>query len=206
MSLEFKSRRLLLTAGIQSMSFVLIFFHGLNNPSGPEWDTFFWLMVLFSSIAGLSRSFLLNKSGLNVYLFQLIRPNVFYLLRCISNFVYIFFLSLFTLLLLWLFYGFMPFAWLDIILILLISSLGFSAIFTFSGAIASESNQASVLLPLLSIPLLIPIIMVLFALCNKIIANQSGVDSYTLDLMLLLLLDVLYFLPGMFLFKHMWGE
>lgn len=191
---------------MQTFAFVLVFYYGIPHPQGQEWSIFFWLIILFASISGLSRSFLQTQKGLNLYLFQLITPKNFFLLRTFSNFIYVLFVSIFGVIILLILYGFSPIPILPLLILSIVCSLGFAAIFTFTGAIASATNNAAVLLPLLSIPLLIPLLMVVFTASNELLTANADLTNILQELALITVLDILYLLSGLFLFPHLWGE
>jgi len=206
LALELKARKLIVSAVAQVAAFVLVIYFGLQNPAGVEWSTFFWLITLFASMSGLSRSFLQTQKGLNLYLYQIMEPKEFFVVRTFSNFIYILFVGLSSVALLYLFYGFVPIPIFPLLILCILSAIGFSAIFTFTGAIASGANNAAVLLPLLSIPLLIPLLMVLFTASDLLLIPGETIADIYPELLLLCVLDILFFLPGLLLFQQLWGE
>ena len=206
LALELKARKLIVSAVAQVAAFVLVIYFGLHNPQGVEWTTFFWLITLFASMSGLSRSFLQTQKGLNLYLYQIVSSKEFFVVRTFSNFIYILLVGLSGIVLLYLFYGFVPIPFLPLLLLCLLSAIGFSAIFTFTGSIASGANNAAVLLPLLSVPLLIPLLMVLFTASDLLLIPGASIADIYPELLLLGVLDILFFLPGLLLFPQMWGE
>lgn len=205
-TLERDSRRLLQTSLLQAVTFVLVFYYGMQHPDGIAWLVFYWLLILFASISGLSRSFLHARKGLQLYLYQTVSPADFFVVRTLSNFVYITLIGSSGLALLWLFYGFSPVSLPALFVLTLLCSLGFASIFTFTGLLASSSSNAGVLLPLLSVPLLIPMLIVLFTACDTLLQPHSQLSSIIWETSLLAVLNVLYFLPGYFLFPLLWGE
>lgn len=204
-SLELTTRKLMMSSTIQSAAFVLLMFQGIMDPVSETWITFFWLIILFASISGLYRSFLSNTRSTQLYLYQLFTPFDYYILRVVTNFIYIVVLSVLCLILLWVFYGSIPVSIPGFMLLILAGSLGFAALFTFTGALASTSQSAGVLLPLLSIPLLIPLLMILFTATKQLVIGSEQ-DPITLELLLIFALDLLYLLPGLFLFPHLWAD
>ncbi len=205
-SLELNSRRLILTSVMQAFAFVLVFYYGIEHPQGQDWSVFYWLITLMASVSGLSRSFLQTQKGLNLYIYQIIAPKDFFVLRTFSNFIYILMVSLFGAIFLILLYGFTPIPLLPLFTLSIVCSLGFAAIFTFTGAIASASNNAAVLLPLLSIPLLIPLLMVVFTASNELLTANADLTNILQEFALITVLDILYLFSGLFLFPHLWGE
>lgn len=204
--MEIKSRNLLVSALIQALTFVLIMFQGIINPGQEEWATFFWIIALFAALSGLSRTFIQQNNGLNLYLFQLVKATDYFIVRSFSNFLYITTLSLLTLGFLWLFYGYLPVHFAYFTLLILLSAVGFSAIFTFTGVIASNSKNAGVMLPLLAIPLLMPLLLLLFKTTEILTQQTVGFADIFQELTIILILDLFYFLPGLFLFPLLWGD
>jgi heme exporter protein B len=205
-ALEKNARKLLPTSLMQAVTFVLVFYYGMQHPEGIAWLVFYWLLILFASLSGLSRSFLHVRKGLQLYLFQTVKPTSFFVVRTLSNFIYIFLIGLTGLSLLYLFYGFTPVPIAPLSLLTLLAALGFASLFTFTGLLASTSSNAGVLLPLLSIPLLIPLLMVLFTASEALLQPDAGLGAIVNETLLLAILNILYFLPGYFLFPLLWGE
>jgi heme exporter protein B len=203
---ELKSGNIILTAGIQASAFVLILFYGLVNPIGEDWVAFFWLITLFAAVSGLNRSFIQANKGLSLYLFQLYSAKDYFIIRWVLNVVFIVTVNLLTYFLLLLFYGFSPVSALPFMVLLILGSVGFAAIFTFTGSIASLSKNALVLLPILSIPLIIPLIMILFKASGILLEPGAGMSDIIIELALVLVLNTLYTLPGLLLFNNLWGE
>jgi heme exporter protein B len=203
---EIKSRRLLVTACIQAIAFVIILFQSIPYPSPESWIAFYWLIAIFGAISGLSRSFIPSTSGVSLYIYQMIKPGDFFLIKWSMNAIYIFLLSLCTLIFLWLFYGHMPVPIFPFLLLVFMASCGFSALFTFTGVMSAQGNHAGVLLPLISIPLLIPLILLVVEASTGLSQPDGSIQDVYREFLLICLLDLCYFLPGLFLFPHLWGE
>jgi heme exporter protein B len=88
---------------------------------------------------------------------------------------------------------------------LLLVTAGISFVFTLIGAIASKANQAGFLAPVLSLPVILPIILVGMKASNKTI-NPVLVSSVWKDIALVGALDFLILVLASALFLPLWKD
>lgn len=206
LGIELRTGALFLSVGLQVVAFVMILYYGLVAPGAEEWATFFWLIVCFASTSALSRSFLPADKSMDIYLFQLFDPIAWFLSKTLLNTIYVFLTSVFAFFLMYLVYGYLLFDTFWLMILILLASIGFSAIFTFAGAVSGAGKNSRFLLPLLALPLLIPMLMVLFY-CLKLIVMPAGELSEILPaIATLFVLDLIYCINGAFLYKQVWGD
>jgi heme exporter protein B len=89
--------------------------------------------------------------------------------------------------------------------ILILVTGGISTIFTFIGAIASKANQAGFLAPVLSLPVILPLILLGIKASNKVF-NPILVSSVNKDILMLTALDGLILVLSGILFSALWKE
>jgi heme exporter protein B len=205
LGIELRSGSLIISVGLQVVAFILIMYYGLISPGTEEWATFFWIIVCFAATSGLSRSFLPSEKSEDIYMFQLFDPVAWFLAKLLLNTVYIFLTSVFSFFLMYLVYGYMLFDVMWISVLIILASIGFSSIFTFAGAVSGAGKNSRFLLPLLALPLMIPLLMVLFFTLKLIVVPAADWSEILPGLGLLLVLDLIYCVNGTFLFKQVWG-
>lgn len=90
-------------------------------------------------------------------------------------------------------------------MIIVLVTGGISSVFTFIGAIASKAQQAGFLAPVLSLPVILPMILVGLKASNKAF-KELLVSSINKDLLLLASLDVLILVLCGILFTALWKD
>ena len=174
----------------------------------PEhWNTLYWIIILFASVNAVARSFQQENSNRQLYYYTLANPVAVLLAKVLYNFLLLFVLSLLTLGAYSIVAGYPirqpgPFLW-----ALALGSLGFSTALTFVSAIAAKASNASTLMAILSLPLLIPILATLIRLAKASFIPRAGVEiSIKSDLYILAGIDMLLLGAALMLFSFLWKE
>lgn len=89
--------------------------------------------------------------------------------------------------------------------IILLVTGGISAVFTFVGAVATKAGNAGYLAPVLSLPIILPILLVGIKASTKTL-NPVLVSSVYTDMFLLGALDILILVLTGVLFESLWKE
>ncbi len=166
---------------------------------------FFWVILLFSAIQAASRSFLQETPGRLLYIYQLARPTAVILSKILYNTLLIIVLSVlcFTLYAVlignqaqetWYYLG-----------IILLCSIGFSGVFTLISALAAKAGNGGLLMPILSFPVLLPLMLVGIKASKKAMDGIIS-DGLAKDAMVLGLLDILILSLAVILFKYLWRD
>lgn len=165
-----------------------------------------WIVILFAALSSLSRSFVteterqtfdllrLNGKATEVFTGKLIY-NIFFTLSVnICTFIlYIFLLGL-------------PIAdWLILILTLVLGSIGLSAVSTMLAAIVAQADRKGAIFSVLSIPLLLPLILILVR-TTKAALIEGMTDNYLNDLWALIGFAGVTITAGILLFDYIWED
>ncbi|WP_114749570.1 heme exporter protein CcmB [Pleomorphovibrio marinus] len=181
----------------------LSFGMGQGSLAVTTWNALFWIILLFSAINAVAKSFIQEHQGRLLYYYMIASPEAIIL----SKVVYNTFLTLFLSLL-----GFLVFGiimgnpvqdiWL-FLLNLLLGAIGFSACLTMVSSIASKAGNNGTLMAILSFPILIPILLMAIRISKNSI---DGLDlSVSLDkLITLLAIDAIVVAVGFILFPYLW--
>ena len=88
-------------------------------------------------------------------------------------------------------------------LVLSLSSLAFSIIFSFTAAIAVHTGMKNTMMTVISLPLVIPVILtaVKLTLVSANVIIEDGIDS---DIMILSSINLIYLGIAMILFPYLW--
>ena len=177
-------------------------FKKVINPS--TWNALFWIILLFASINGVAKSFLIETKGKLIYLYTLVSPQAVILSKIIYNLLLLIVLSGLCLIVYSIFIGNIIQDLSLFLLTLFLGSMGFSSILTMVSAISSKTNNNFTLMAILSFPLLIPLLMVLIKLSRNAI---DGLENWDINFLLVLMfLNVIIIALSYILFRYLWRD
>ncbi len=177
-------------------------FKKIINPS--TWNALFWIILLFASINAIAKSFISETQGRLLYLYTLVSPQAVILSKIIYNSLLLSLLSTLCLMVYTLFVGNLIQDLPLFLVTLLLGSFGFSSLLTMVSAIASKSSNNFTLMAILSLPILIPLLMVLIKLSKNAI---DGLEHWDYNyLMVLLFLNVIIVALSYLLFRYLWRD
>lgn len=169
----------------------------------PVWNALYWIILVFSAISytflTFGTSFKLQKE----FYHQLLSPLEVFFGKFLYNLLFIFLMGILLSLIFGLFANF-PIEKMGLfIFTLLLGGIGISAGLSFLSALASSAELNSSMLSVLSLPLLLPIIL----LCLKLTAVALAIivdTSYNMDIIYLLAIDCLIIGISILLFPYLW--
>ena len=169
------------------------------------WTALFWVIHLFASVNTVSKSFLQESKGMQLYFYSLASPQAIILSKIAYNCILLVGISLFCYACYSLFIGNLIQEQLLFIIGLVLGSLGISAILTLISAIASKTNNNFGLMAVLSFPLLMPLLITLIKISNYAVGGIDLSISYKY-LLVLSLLDVIVLALSFMLFPYLWKD
>jgi heme exporter protein B len=146
---------------LASLVFINYFSLGFQNVAAMPviWSALFWMVILSTLVSAIAKSFVMEKSGANIYLYSLAAPTQIIIAKIIYGFLlcsaicctgFLFFSVVLN----------NPIQDVPLFLaLLLLASFGFSASLSVLSAIASKTNNSSVVMAVLSFPVLIGILL-----------------------------------------------
>jgi heme exporter protein B len=177
-------------------------FKKIINPA--TWNALFWVILLFASINAIAKSFINETRGRLLYLYTLASPQAVIISKIIYNSILLCVLSCLCLFVYTLFVGNIIQDMPLFIVTLLSGSFGFASLLTMVSAIASKTSNNFTLMAILSLPIIMPLIMVLIKLSKNAI---DGLDLWdTNALMILLFLNVIIIASSYLLFPYLWRD
>jgi heme exporter protein B len=177
-------------------------FKQVINPA--TWNALFWIILLFASINAVAKSFLGETGGRSLYLYTLTNPQAVILSKIIYNSLILIVLSGLCLAAYSLLIGNLIQDTALFLLTLLLGSLGFSSLLTMVSAIASKTSNNFTLMAILSLPIMLPLLMVLIKL------SRNAIDGLELwdwnSLLILFFLNVIIVSLSYLLFRYLWRD
>lgn len=162
MLLEWKQKYALNGMLLYSLSMVFVVSIGLQrNLPAQAWNVVFWIILLFVSVNAVAKSFMGERTGQLLYLYNLAGARAIIVAKIIYNCLLLTGIALVTLVFFLLLSGTGKIADpLQYGLIVVIGSLAFAANLTLVSAIASKAQNQATLLAVLSFPILVPEMLV----------------------------------------------
>jgi heme exporter protein B len=170
------------------------------------WNALFWVIMLFASINGVSKSFLQENKGQQLYSYILASPAAVLISKTIYNTLLMLVLTTIALG----FYSivfdtFTPPDMLMYYVAVILGSISFSTVFTMVSAIASKAGNGGMLMAILSFPIIIPVLILLIKLAKNAVDGLPWENSYD-DIGMLLLVNVMTVATSLLLFPYLWRE
>jgi heme exporter protein B len=178
------------------------FFQGV---SPMVWNTLYWVMVLFATTNAVVKSFVQENGTRQLYYYQLADPTAVLVAKILYNILLLFVLSILT----WLTFGFITNNPIQnsgkFLLAIFLGSLGFSILFTFVSALSAKADNNAALLPILSFPLVLPIIMILVKISVSALGaiQDTGLGQ---DISILIGIDLGLLALALVLFPFLWRD
>jgi heme exporter protein B len=177
---------------------IYMIYKSFNTIDPREWTVLIWIVVIFSGLNAVVKSFLQEKKETYLYYYTLFHPIDLAIAKLMYNFV---FLMLIFLLSTFLMSIFAPSPIKDYSMFFGSSALGIfgiSVVFTFVSLLASSEGNSSTLMSILALPLILPILLIMLkssVVSARLLTDTAidqdlwivaGIDSMFLGLMLIL--------------------
>ena len=189
---------------ISSMFVVYLTFSLKNEVIPPStWNALFWIIILFSSVNGVAKSFIQESEGRQLYYYTIANPQAILASKILYNFFLTLILSFVGLLFYSLIMGsaiqnFGLFA-----VNIFLAAFGFASTLTLVSSIASKGSSSATLMAILSFPIILPIILVVIRISNYAL-NGLGWSSGYDEILLLLAIDAIIAAVAFLLFPYLW--
>ncbi len=203
--LEWRSKYALNGVLLYVVSTIFVCFLSLVSVQPLTWNALFWIIMLFASINAVSKSFLQESKGRQLYIYTIASPLALIISKTIYNMLLMVVLTIIALLFYMLVFTYVPEDLGLYMVATLLGSISFSTIFTMVSAISSKAGNGGMLMAILSFPVIIPVLVVLIKLTKNAI---DGLDrSVSLDeIGLLIIINVLVGAVSLLLFPYLWRD
>jgi len=159
-------------------STVFVIYMAFNSVKPTTWLTLFWIVALFTISNAASRSFVNDFGKQNLFYYQLVAPLPFIFAKIIFNILIVWGVTALAVALFSVLLGY-PMASTSIFLMAVLQGTAIlTVIFTFISAIAQKAGNASFLLPVLSFPVIIPIVGLLIGITADAVTGELGANFW----------------------------
>jgi heme exporter protein B len=205
---EWKTRQVLTTMIIFAGLVIVVCsfaFDPTNNTTKAVIPGAIWIIIVFSGILGLNRSFVSEQKNDNMHalLTAPIDAASIYLGKFLANFIMLLIVEIVAIPFLFLLFDFREMGSFPyFILVLFIGSFGFVAIGTFLAALAANSRSSEMLLPIMLFPLVSPILIGAVQATKIILTNIDKLPNAISWIQLIGGYNVIFFVLCVLLFEY----
>ncbi len=174
-----------------------------NQLSPITWNTLFWIILVFTAVNAIAKSFTQERYGRLLYYYTLASPVGIILSKIIYN-------TLLMLLLALVGFGFYavvmgnPVGDMGLYLVsIVLGAVGFSSTLTMIASIASKAENSATLMAVLSFPVILPMLLMLLKVSKNALDGLDRGSSKD-EILTLLAIDVIVMILSMILFPFLW--
>jgi heme exporter protein B len=203
--LEWRSRYALNGILLYVVSTIFVCYLSFRGVQAVTWNALFWIIMLFASINAVTKSFVQESRGRQLYFYTLASAQAIILTKIIYNIALLLLLALLALF----FYGIVftnpvgdPTLYL---LAVVLGSISFASVFTLISSIASKASNSSALMAILSFPVIIPLLILLIKLSKNAMDGLDRASSYN-EIGVLLAINLIVITVSLLLFPYLWRD
>jgi heme exporter protein B len=181
-TLELRRKSVISGIGLYLLSLIFICYLTFSlrqtEISEATWSVLFWLVILFSVINSVAKSFIGEKKGLSIYYYAVASAEAIIISKIIYNTALCLLLSL---------AGYLFFVVLIqdpihdtsiFLLTLFLTSIGFSASLSLISSISAKANNSNILMAVLSFPVVIGVLSMAIKITKNVIDGLDPSASY----------------------------
>ena len=186
---------------------VILFSVGNESVPADLTGGLFWVVVFFTAMSGLARVFVSEEErGTTLTLRLLAKPSVIYLGKLLFNIVLIFSMNIVIALLYSSFFDTFVIKSKEIFIIaFILGNFGIASASTVLAAIIAKASSKGTLYPVLSFPILLPLILTLIDLSKSCISGTNFEESIV-SLLILFCYNVMMIAASLLLFDFIWKD
>jgi heme exporter protein B len=194
----------ILLYAISTVFICYLSFHLKTNNLNPiVWNVIFWLIMLFTAVSAIAKSFLQESEGRQLYYYTLVSPEAIIVAKMIYNTLLMCLMSLVC----YVFYAFVMGNPVENQLLfltnMLLGSSGFASTLTMIAAIAAKADNKTTLMAVLSFPVMLPLLLLLMKVSKNAIDGLAWSASYD-EITLILAINTIVVAVSYLLFGYLW--
>ncbi|QRR01690.1 heme exporter protein CcmB [Dyadobacter sandarakinus] len=167
------------------------------------WNTLFWIILLFTAVNAIAKSFSQERHGRLIYYYNLCSPHAIIISKIIYNSMIMLLLALIGFVI----YSFVmgnPVGDMGLFLIcIVLSAVGFASVLTLVAGIASKADNSATLMAVLSFPIILPMLLMTIRLAKNALDGLDWSVS-TDEITTLLSIDAIVITLSYLLFPYLW--
>jgi heme exporter protein B len=204
--MEFRNKVSISSMLLYVISTIFICYQSFKEVSEiPVWNALLWIIILFSAVNAVNKSFYAENKGQQMFFYLLTSPQNIIISKILYNVILINCLTLITYIIYSIMLGNPGNFPLQLWIILVLGATGIASILTLVSAIAAKTNNNLGLTSILAFPVMVPLIMTVI----KAGKNAADLLSFSVNLKYIAVLgglDILIIGLSFILFPYLWRE
>jgi heme exporter protein B len=168
-------------------------------------NALFWVILLFAAVNAISKSFVQENAGRQLYYYSLASPQGIILAKTIYNMLLMTALSVLFFVAFSLFMGSFVVNYGLFALSFFLGSLGFASLFTMISAIASRTSNNFSLMAILGFPIILPLLMLVIKV-SRYALFDNGWAQVIPQVLALGAINVIIVVLSFLLFPYLWRD
>ncbi|MEH6306547.1 heme exporter protein CcmB [Olivibacter sp. CPCC 100613] len=203
--LEWRSKYALNGILLYVVSTVFVCYQAFKSVHPIIWNALFWIILLFTSINAISKSFTQESKGRHLYYYTLVSAQAVILSKIIYNMLLMLLLSAVA------FFAYSTIFKNEIgdpllyFMTILLGSSSFGTSLTMVSGISAKAGNNGTLMAILSFPILIPVIIVLIKLSKNAMDGLERSVSYD-EIGVLVAINLIVITVSLLLFPYIWRD
>lgn len=174
-----------------------------NQLNPVTWNALFWIILLFTAINAVAKSFIQEKDGKYLYYYWLTSPQALIVARIIYNALLMLILALMGFAMYALILGNPILDPLFFIVNLVLAAVSFSTALTMISAIAAKANNNQTLMAILGFPVILPMLLMIIKISKNALDGIDRSASYD-EMLTLLAINLIVGAVSYLLFPYLW--
>lgn len=206
-TLELRRKTVVASLGLYLLSLVLISYFAFafrqDLISPPVWNALFWITSLFTVISTVAKSFIGEKRGSDFYFYTIASAHQIIFSKIVYYFLLCLILEAAGFILFGLFLNNPIQNTSQFLILLVLSSAGFSSTLTFVSGIAARASNSNILMAVLSFPLIVSILLLSIKVTKNCMDGLEWSASFD-EFLSLLAINCLITALSYLLFPYIW--
>ncbi len=175
----------------------------INSLNPITWNTLFWIIILFTAVNAVTKSFIQISEGRLLYLYSIANPAAVILSKIIYNSLLLIGISLIGFLFYSLILGNPVMDPGLFIVTLILGSIGFASVLTMNSGIASKASNSASLMAILSFPVILPLLLVVIKISKNALEGLERSVSVN-QIIFLISINIIVITMSYILFPFIW--
>lgn len=189
------------------VSTIFICYLSFNLRSGDltlsTWNALFWIIVLFTGVNAVAKSFMQDSPGRLMYYHVTLNPTAMIISKVIYYAILMILLSLTGYFFYQLILGDAVTKHFQFLVVIILASTGFSTVLTLISGIASKAGNNPTLMAILSFPVIIPLLLVAIRMSTNALTGLDWSHSQD-EILTLAAINMIVLTASYLLFPYLW--
>lgn len=168
------------------------------------WNALYWIIILFSAVNAIARSFIQEREGRLLYYHSLVNPIAVLYSKMLFNTLLSVLIATIAFVVFAILLGMPDWDIMRYSVLVLLFAIGLGFLFTAISSIASKTKSGGILMPVLSFPLIIPMMVV--GIAGSVFVVLGDHTNFLQNASIMALIDVMIAVLASVMFKFLWQD